>query len=88
MVPTGIGITVTVLTDTGFAALTFSNKTPDEAESAVAPAVDVASQASTVTVRFRCRRADAEADSRRRAIKAVGNEVHILRYEMSEVLYI
>jgi len=77
MVPTGIGITVTVLIGIGFAALAFSNKTPDEAEIAAAPAVDIAFQASTVTVRFRCCRADAGSDSRRRAIKAVGNEVHI-----------
>ncbi len=69
---------MTVLTGTGFAALAFSNRTPDVAESAAAPDVDVASHASTVTVRFRCRRADAGSDSRRRAIKAVGNEDHIL----------
>jgi hypothetical protein len=68
-------------------ALAFSSKTPDEAESA-APAVGVASEGSTVTVRFRCRRADVGSDSRRKAIKAVGNEVHILRYEMSEIAYI
>ena len=55
-----------------------SFKIPEDSEAARALEVSVAWHASTVTVRFFGRRADAAPDRRRSAIKAFGNEVHIL----------
>jgi hypothetical protein len=80
----GRGITVTVLTaasGTRISPLLSSFKIPDDPDVAVAPELTViievigAWQASTVTVRFLL--AIAWSERRRRAIKAVGNEVHM-----------
>jgi hypothetical protein len=79
-VPTGIGITVTVLimTTGGFLALDGASRISGDATAALTPEVIdvVASHASIVTVRFRPE-ADAASDSSR-AIKAIDTEVHIL----------
>lgn len=79
-VPTGIGTTVIVLmTTTGVAeeANAFSRNSPPDDD--VGATVAVVSQASMVIVRL-WYRATAGSERKRRANKAVGNEVHILVY--------
>jgi hypothetical protein len=79
-VPTGIGITVTVLIMTTGAMLDDARRISGNTRAPLAPEVidGVASHASTVTVRFRPE-ADAVSD-KSRAIKAVHIDVRIVMW--------